>query len=76
VNRKPLVILGIVKIVYEVHPWMSAYIVVADHPYYSVTDVYVEYLFSDIPAGSYRRKVWQDALRCPHGQQSQRDSER
>jgi len=62
VSRKPLVTLGVVKIVCEVHPWMSAYIVVADHPYYSVTDVYGEYLISDIPAGSYRLKVWQEIL--------------
>jgi plastocyanin len=62
VSRKPLVTPGVVKIVCEVHPWMSAYIVVADHPYYSVTDVYGEYLISDIPAGSYRLKVWQEIL--------------
>jgi hypothetical protein len=40
-----LVTPGVVKIICEVHPWMSAYIVVTDHPYYSVTDVYGEYLF-------------------------------
>ena len=62
VSRKPLVSPGVVKIICEVHPWMSAYIVVTDHPYYSVTDVYGEYLISDIPAGSYtaesRRELW------------------
>ena len=62
VSRKPLVTPGVVKVVCEVHPWMSAYIVVADHPYHSVTDVYGEYLINDIPAGSYRLKVWQEIL--------------
>jgi plastocyanin len=62
VSRKPLVTSGVVKVVCEVHSWMSAYIVVADHPYYSVTDVYGEYLITDIPAGSYRLKVWQEIL--------------
>jgi plastocyanin len=62
VSRKPLVTPGAVKIVCEVHPWMSAYIVVSDHPYYAVTDVYGEYLISDIPAGSYRLKVWHETL--------------
>ncbi|HTN72040.1 MAG TPA: hypothetical protein VMO00_13240 [Methylomirabilota bacterium] len=62
VSRKPLVTPGVVKVICEVHPWMSAYIAVADHPYYSVTDVYGEYLISDIPAGSYRLKVWQEIL--------------
>jgi plastocyanin len=62
VSRKPLVTPGVVKIICEVHPWMSAYIVVSDHPYYSVTDVYGDYLISDIPAGSYRLKVWHETL--------------
>jgi len=53
---------GVVKIVCEVHPWMSAYIVVSDHPYYAVTDVYGDYLIVDIPAGSYRLKVWHETL--------------
>jgi len=62
VSRKPLVTPGVVKIICEVHPWMSAYVVVSNHPYYSVTDVYGEYLISDIPAGSYRLKVWHETL--------------
>jgi plastocyanin len=62
VSRKPLVAPGVVKIICEVHPWMSAYVVVSDHPYYSVTDVYGEYLISEIPAGSYRLKVWHETL--------------
>jgi plastocyanin len=62
VSRKPLVTAGVVKIVCEVHPWMSAYIVVTDGPYHSVTDVYGEYLITDIPAGNYRVKVWHEIL--------------
>ena len=62
VSRKPIVTPGVVKVVCEVHPWMSAYLVVADHPYYAVTDVYGEFLITDIPAGSYRLKVWQEIL--------------
>ena len=62
VSRKPLVAAGLVKIQCEVHPWMSAYIVVTDHPYHTVTDAYGEYLINDIPAGSYRVKVWHEGL--------------
>ena len=62
ISRKPLVTPGVVKVVCEVHPWMSAYIVVSDNPYYAVTDVYGEYLISEIPAGSYRLKVWHETL--------------
>jgi plastocyanin len=62
VSRKPLVTPGVVKIICEVHPWMSAYIVVTDHPYHAVTDLYGEYLISDVPAGKYKLKVWHESL--------------
>ncbi len=62
VSRKPLVAAGLVKIQCEVHPWMSAYIVVTDHPYHAVTDAYGEFLINEIPAGSYRIKVWHESL--------------
>jgi plastocyanin len=62
VSRKPLVTPGVVKILCEVHPWMSAYIVVTDHPYHSVTDAYGEYLINDIPPGNYKLKVWHESL--------------
>jgi plastocyanin len=62
VSRKPLITPGVVKIRCEVHPWMSAYILVTDHPYHSITDVYGEYQINDIPAGTYRVKVWHESL--------------
>ncbi len=61
-SRKPLVTPGIVKILCEVHPWMSAYIVVTEHPYHAVTDAYGEYLINDVPAGNYRLRVWHESL--------------
>ncbi len=62
VSRKPLVSTGIVKILCEVHPWMSAYLVITDHPYQAVTDTYGEYLINDIPAGTYKIRVWHESL--------------
>jgi plastocyanin len=62
VSRKPLIAPGVVKIICEVHPWMSAYVVVTDHPYHAVTDAYGEYLINDVPAGVYRLKVWHESL--------------
>ena len=52
VSRKPLITAGIVKIRCEVHPWMAAYIVVTEHPYHAISDIYGEYELSDVPAGS------------------------
>ena len=62
VSRKPLITPGIVKILCEVHPWMSAYIIVTDHPYHSITDAYGEYQIGDVPPGTYRVKVWHESL--------------
>jgi plastocyanin len=62
VSRKPLVTPGIVKIICEVHPWMSAYIVVTEHPYHAVTDAYGEYMINDIPPGNYKLKIWHESL--------------
>ena len=62
VSRKPLVAPGVVKILCEVHPWMSGTIVVTEHPYHAVTDVYGEYQITDVPPGTYRLKVWHESL--------------
>ena len=53
---------GIVKIICEVHLWMGAYIVVTEHPYHAVTDIYGEYRISDVPPGNYRLEVWHETL--------------
>ena len=62
VSRKPLTTPGIVKIICEVHPWMSAYVAVSDHPYHAVTDAYGDYLIQDVPPGIYRLKLWHETL--------------
>ncbi len=62
VMRKPLVTPGLVQILCEVHPWMNAYIMVSEHPYHSVTDLYGEYLIGDIPPGEYQLRVWHESL--------------
>jgi plastocyanin len=62
VSRKPLITAGIVKISCEVHPWMTAYIVVTEHPYHSISDVYGEYEITDVPPGFYQLKVWHESL--------------
>ena len=60
--RKPLIAAGLVKIRCEVHPWMSAYIVVTEHPYHAISDIYGEYELSEVPPGTYQLKVWHETL--------------
>jgi plastocyanin len=62
VSRKPLAAAGTAKVICEVHPWMSAHLVITDHPYHAVTDVYGEYQIQDVPPGTYRLKIWHEKL--------------
>jgi plastocyanin len=45
---------GIVKIFCNIHPSMSATIVVVDSPYFTITDHEGQYLFPDVAPGAYR----------------------
>ncbi len=40
------------------HPWMSATIVVTEHPYYVLTDSQGNYRLENVPAGTYKIHVW------------------
>ena len=45
------------------HAYMESWALVADHPYYAVTDTDGRYQLSDIPPGTYRVTVWHPYLR-------------
>jgi hypothetical protein len=62
VTRRPLLTPGVARILCEVHPWMTAYIVIAEHPYQSVTDSYGKYVIEGVPPGNYKLKVWHEKL--------------
>lgn len=51
-----------VKILCEIHKWMSAYIFVVKNPYYVLSGMGGAYALSDVPAGKYHVKVWQESL--------------
>jgi plastocyanin len=49
---------GVVKILCNAHPHMEAYIVVKEHPYFSVADPRGNYDIQGLPLGKYRLEVW------------------
>jgi len=54
---------GIYRIVCDVgHSWMSAYVVVVDHPYAAVTDASGAFRISGVPPGAYRIRFWHERL--------------
>jgi hypothetical protein len=49
---------GVVRIFCNIHPAMSAVIVVVDTPYYAVSDRSGHFAFLDVPPGRYRENVF------------------
>jgi plastocyanin len=52
----------IVRIDCDLHPWMRAWVVVAEHPYYAVTNERGEFALENVPPGSYTLQVWHESL--------------
>ena len=44
----------------NVHPWMTAWAVVVDHPYFAVTGPDGSFTISDLPAGTYELEIWHE----------------
>jgi plastocyanin len=44
------------------HPWMSATILVTDHPYYTVSDKQGAFTFTDVPPGTYTLRLWHEGI--------------
>ena len=52
----------LVTITCDLHSWMKSWVVVAEHPYYAVTDAAGGFRIADVPPGRYRLRMWQEAL--------------
>ncbi|MFQ5877679.1 MAG: carboxypeptidase regulatory-like domain-containing protein [Acidobacteriota bacterium] len=52
----------LVRVSCDVHNWMSAWIVVAAHPYHGVTGEDGSFLLDDVPPGTYTLRVWHETL--------------
>lgn len=58
VFRRP----GIVRMFCNIHPTMSALIVVLESPYFAVTDAAGEYSIRDVPEGSYKLLLFHERV--------------
>jgi plastocyanin len=52
----------LIRVQCDAHSWMNAWIMVHDHPYYSVTDDRGQFKLTDVPPGTYTLEVWQESL--------------
>lgn len=49
-----------VRVSCDIHPWMSAYWMVCDHPYVAVTDADGRFRIENLPAGTHVFRVWHE----------------
>ena len=54
---------GVVSLLCNVHPEMSAFILVVQNPYYAMVDKQGKYKISDVPPGDYTLAVWHPKLK-------------
>jgi plastocyanin len=52
----------IIRVDCDLHPWMRAWVVVADHPFYAVTNDQGEFVLDNVPPGEYTLQLWQESL--------------
>ena len=52
----------IIRIKCDLHSWMNAWVVVADHPFYALTNEQGEFVLDNLPPGQYTLRVWHESL--------------
>ncbi len=52
----------VVKITCDVHSWMQGWVIVADNPYYALTDDAGAFKIANVPAGTYTLQYWHEKL--------------
>jgi plastocyanin len=52
----------IVRVDCDLHSWMRGWVVVAEHPFYAVTNEQGEFILDNVPPGKYSLRVWQESL--------------
>jgi len=58
VVRKP----EIIRVECDLHSWMRAWVVVADHPFYVLTQDQGEFVLDNVPPGTHTLQVWHESL--------------
>ena len=59
---KPLHVVGFMDVRCDAHTFMRAAIHVFEHPYFAVTDQAGRYELPQVPPGSYRLRMWHEAV--------------
>lgn len=54
---------GVYPIGCEIHPWMSAFVVIVDTPFYAKTGLQGNYLIRDLIPGKYTFELWSSSFK-------------
>ena len=46
----------------DLHSWMRGWVVVAEHPFYAITNDQGEFILDNVPRGKYTLQFWQESL--------------
>lgn len=60
IKKKAPSVGDIVKFKCDVHPWMTAYLVVTDNPFFAVTDADGTFTVPNVPPGKYTVEAWHE----------------
>jgi plastocyanin len=52
----------VLRIDCDLHSWMRGWVVVAEHPYYTLTNEAGEFIIENVPPGKYTLQLWQETL--------------
>jgi len=53
---------GMFRIKCDVHPWMQAFVMVLNHPFFDVTDKEGKFTIANLPEGTYQIEAWHEKL--------------
>jgi hypothetical protein len=52
----------IIRLECDLHSWMRGWVVVADHPFYALSDEQGRFRLDGVPPGSYTLQIWHERL--------------
>jgi hypothetical protein len=52
----------IIRLDCDLHSWMRGWVVVADHPFYAISDGQGRFRLDDVPPGAYTLQIWHERL--------------
>jgi plastocyanin len=52
----------IIQVNCDLHSWMRAWVVVADHPFYTLSNDAGEFVLPNVPPGKYVLQIWQETV--------------